>query len=414
MAKLRYWLWLTLKQEISGRKIRALLDIFDTPEAIYRADKKALLAALSQEREQQIFKPEDALALSDKSLSRAEEVYQTCQDKQIKILTQEHELYPRLLLEIADPPYVLYARYAERINLNEHMTIAVVGTRDASPYGLLNAQKLSAILAEQGMTVVSGMAFGTDAKAHMGALSAGGKTVAVLAGGVDEPSPRAHGKLMREIIKNGMVLSEHPPGTPAYPSHFLIRNRIISGLSRGSVIVEAPEVSGALNTARHAIEQNREVFVIPADITSANSVGSNRLLTQGAIPVLGPQDILGVYKNLYGDIMERNKPASQPDILAEEAMLTGETPKRKRKSIISRKAPAKKEKEPITEPVLPQPPPDLTPEESAVYLLLSEEPAHIDAMHGHGLSQAALSATLTMLEMKGLIKSLPGKRFCRG
>ncbi|MBE7021978.1 MAG: DNA-protecting protein DprA [Ruminococcaceae bacterium] len=393
---------------MTAGKIHELLNYFETPEAIYRADKSSIEAALSRRiGDRPVFRRADIAALSDKELKKAEAVYNACRDKQIKILTQEHELYPKLLLKLPDPPYVLYAKYAERINLNEHLTLAVVGTRKASRYGLSNAEKLSAILAEQGITVVSGMALGIDGAAHRGAIRGGGKTVAVLAGGVDRPSPPSHAGLMREIIKNGMVLSEYPPGTPSLPQHFPIRNRIISGLSHGSIVVEAPEVSGALITARRALDEGKDVFAIPADITSASSVGSNQLLADGAFPVLGPRDIIQHYEGLYGHVMEKNRPASSgqveawtPEIPEKREIKKSKDKKTAQKNAVFPKAVARKAPE------------GLTKEEDAVYALLSEVPVHIDQLTTSGLAPATLSAALTTLEMKGLVQALPGKQFC--
>ncbi len=396
MAVLRYWLWLTLKPGIGSQKIHQLLDKFSTPEKIYKADKKALEACSK-------LKPEDVEQLCNKSLTAAETVFNQCQDKQIKILTRDHELYPKLLLSIPDPPYVLYARYAERINLNEHLTVAVVGTREATSYGLTTAEKLSAILAGQGITVVSGMARGNDAAAHWGALRGGGKTVAVLAGGVDKPSPPSHAKLMREIIKNGMVLSEYPPGTPSLSHHFRARNRIISGLSRGTVVIEAPERSGALITSTHALEQDRDVFVVPADITSSNSVGSNRLLAQGAIPVLGPLDVFRTYEHNFGDVMERNRPA----LNREEVDFSEESQAPKKKKRKNKEKPKKEQINVTNKPCV-----DLSEDEESVLSLLSKEPKHIDELAALGYSPAMLSATLVTLEMKGLVQAMPGKQFC--
>jgi len=401
VAVLRYWLWLSLKQGIGPKRIHTLLSRFGNPEEVYRADRRTLETCPG-------IKADEIAQLVDKDLTVAENVFNLCREKRIKILTPEHELYPKLLLEIPDPPYVLYARYAERINLNDHMTVAVVGTRKATPYGLTTAEKLSAIMASQGITVVSGMALGNDAAAHWGALLAGGKTVAVLAGGVDKPSPPSHAKLMREIIKNGMVLSEYPPGTPSLPHHFRARNRIISGLSRGTVVVEAPEGSGALITSGYALAQNRDVFVVPADITSSFSVGSNKLLAQGAIPVLGPMDVYHMYETNYSAIMEKNRPVlsqQKPIELYETEEIMAEKPNKQRVKKSEQVVQTDRE-----EPK--QPLPELTEEEQAVLAHLSKDPIHIDQLAAKGFSPAMLSATLTTLEMKGVVQAMSGKRFC--
>jgi len=401
VAVLRYWLWLSLKQGIGPKRIHTLLSRFGNPEEVYRADRRTLETCPG-------IKADEIAQLVDKDLTVAENVFNLCREKRIKILTPEHELYPKLLLEIPDPPYVLYARYAERINLNEHLTVSVVGTREASDKGMQNAETLSMLLAQQGVTVVSGMAKGIDGAAHRGALAGGGKTVAVLAGGVDIASPPRHAGLMREIIKHGMVLSEYPPGTPSIPGHFPVRNRLISGLSRGVVLVEVPEKSGAQNTVKHALEQSRDVFSVPADITNTLSMGSNRWLAKGALPVLDVSDILEVYQGPYKDLLIKNKPTgniveTEPD----EALLAidkapakpKKKPKKKQESAPVKKAPQVDES-------------DLSEEERAVLALISETPIHIDTLAEQGFSPAILSATLTTLEMRGLIQALTGKYFC--
>lgn len=213
---------------------------------------------------------------------------------EIQTITEAGENYPALLREIAQPPAQLYIRGT----IPKGATLAVVGTRLPTAYGKQITPGLVTKLAQAGFVIVSGLAYGIDAMAHTAALDAGGATVAVLGTGVDENSlyPRKHMKLARRIIENGgAVISEYEPGTAGRKHHFPARNRIVSGMSLGTVVIEAKQKSGALITAKHALDQNRDVFAVPGSISSAESVGPNQLIAAGATPVLSPNTILEFY-----------------------------------------------------------------------------------------------------------------------
>lgn len=248
------------------------------------------------------------------------------------------------LKEIPNPPRGLFAKGDLGCLKTSDLKIAVVGTRKATAAGLAAAGQLARELARRGIIIVSGLALGVDQAAHRGCLEGGGRTIAVLANGLDEIYPRQHYSLAESIIKNGgAIVSEYPVGIVPFPNQFLERNRIISGLCRGVVIVEAPFGSGALNTAAHALEQNREVFVVPGAITSGNYAGSNELIKQGAILITSAKDILDHYgivpaavqqsvlPNLNSEqknILEILQSAAQPmtaDKLAESAKLNAST-----------------------------------------------------------------------------------------
>ncbi len=385
MTELKYWLWLTLKKELSVQKITLLLEHFETPKELFDAEGDALLKVPG-------LRSKERRALEDKSLRKAQAVIEICKKKNIKILTFDSPYYPELLASIYDPPYVLYARCRERIDLNSHATIALVGTRKATKYGKEVARSLGKALAEGGMTLVSGLAEGIDAAALTGALSAGGTVVSVLGCGVDICYPEENRKLMDKIIDRGLLLSEFPPGTPPKSKNFPIRNRIISGLSLGVVVAEAPKRSGALITAHRAAEQNRELFTIPADVGRTTSKGSNGLLHEGAKPVLGAEDILSEFRDRFDTIMEAGH--------AEELCLDLET---------ERLPEIKQNKQAEAPKILPDV--ELTEKEQAVLNLLSEEPVHFDRMTESGLAAGELLATLTTLEMKGLIRALPGRQY---
>lgn len=289
-------------------------------------------------------------------------------EREVRTLTVLDGDYPPLLREIAQPPWVLYV-LGDQTLLNK-AALAVVGTRQPTHYGRTVARKLGYQLAERGVVVVSGMARGIDSEAHRGAIDAQGATVAILGCGVDVVYPKSNTALYRTIVKTGAVVSEFPLGTQPRPGLFPQRNRIISGLSRGTVVVEAGEKSGSLITADMSLEQNRDVFAIPGPITSPQSKGCNKLIQQGAKCVADIQDILEEYPDW---LHERERP------------LQGE-----------------RESE------------QLTLEESAILEALGVEPIHVDVLCGRtSLPVAQIHTVLISLQVKRLVKQLPGSRFVR-
>lgn len=283
----------------------------------------------------------------------------------IDFINFEDPRYPELLKNIFDPPLGIFVR-GKLIDIDQK-AVAIVGSRKPTPYGLAVAERLGAGLAGAGVVVVSGMARGVDTAAHRGALGAGGRTVAVLGCGVDVVYPRENKKLMEEICGRGAVISEFPPGSPPEAWHFPVRNRIISGLTRGVVVVEAAEQSGALITADMALEQGRDVMAVPGNISSPMSCGPNRLIKQGAKLVEGPDDIL--------DELGFNR-------LFNEGENRGVAP------------------------------PRLTSEEKAVMSVMNHHPASLDQVVGRsGLSAQQVLAALMFLELKGLVRQLPGKNY---
>ncbi len=387
MTELKFWLWITLKKELSSRKITQILEYFETPEAVYYADSEAIAKVSG-------LKPKERRALEDKSLRKAQAVIEICKKKKIKILTLDSAYYPELLKKIYDPPCVLYARCRDRIDLNAHATIAIVGTRKATDYGKNVARTLAKALAEGGMTLISGMAEGNDTAALTGALAGGGTVVSVLGCGVDICYPAENRKLMEKVIDHGLVLSEYPPGTPPKSKNFPVRNRIISGLSLGTIVTEAPKPSGALITGRLTLEQDRELFAVPGDVSRSASKGSNRLMQEGAKPVLSAEDVLSEFRDRYENLLT---PDCGEEFIIEEVIETPvltTTPEEK---------PAQKKEIPADVA--------LTESEAAVLKLLSSEPVYVDDLMESGLSAGELFATLTTLEMKGLVRALPGRQY---
>jgi DNA processing protein len=275
---------LSLIPGVGPRTRKALLERFQTPKAV-------LQAAPSELREVYGVGPKLAhkIAEADRQ-SDVESEIARCRQQGIEILIEAHDAYPRMLREIHDPPGVLFVRGT--IQPNDGLAIGIVGTRHATQYGLRQAERLAAGLARAGLTVVSGLARGIDAAAHRGALSAGGRTIAVLGSGVMNIYPPEHHQLAVDVAAQGYVVSESPPQAEPLPGTFPQRNRLISGLSLGVVVVEAAEQSGALITAKHAMEQGREVFAVPGNIDSRASHGCHRLIRDGAKLIESVDDIL--------------------------------------------------------------------------------------------------------------------------
>jgi DNA processing protein len=271
---------------VRGLGLRAanlLLKHFKTAEAVFDSGTHEVEAfGVPPDVAEDLFSP--------KSAERAELEWSRAASLGVQIVDIQDAGYPPLLREIFDPPIVLYTR-GEKWNA-ESPQLAIVGTRRPTPYGIQCAERLSEDLAARGLAVVSGLARGIDSAAHRGALRGGGVTYAVFGSGLDFVYPRENRKLAELVEKNGAVISEFPLGTPPSPQNFPIRNRIISGMSLGVVVVEAAEYSGSLITVRLALEANREIFAVPGSITSANSFGPHALIRQGAKLVSGWQDVV--------------------------------------------------------------------------------------------------------------------------
>ncbi len=275
------WLRLTLIPGIGGETQRKLLAAFGLPEAVFAAGRLAVRSVIG-ERADLLF-DFDPSATVDHSIAWASMPGQ-------HILTLADAGYPPALLEIADPPNVLYVR--GNPDLLRHRGLAVVGSRNATPQGVQTAESFAGALAGRGLSIISGLALGIDAAAHRGALAAGGITIAVIGTGADRLYPARNRDLALAIAEHGAIVSEFPLGTPAIAANFPRRNRIISGLSRGVLVVEAAPESGSLITARLAAEQGREVFAIPGSIHSPVARGCHKLIKQGAKLVETARDVL--------------------------------------------------------------------------------------------------------------------------
>ncbi len=375
---MRDWVALNMTPGIGPRAAAKLLERFGSAAAVYRATRAEL--------EYLRLLPEAVDSIIAREMhARAEAEIENVRKYGGDILILDDGVYPSLLREIYDPPIALYVKGAW-LECLDRPCVAIVGSRKASSYGQNAALMLARDLAQRGVTIVSGFARGIDAAAHRGAIAAGGRTVAVLGTGIDEVYPRDHKKLGEEILgSGGAMVSQFPLSTPPVSENFPYRNRIISGLSLGVIVVEAAENSGSLITARLAIEQNREVFAVPGNITSRNSFGTNYLIKgAGAKLVQQWQDVA----------------AELPPQIAARLLPPPLGEKKKEKTLADQLS------------MVPQ---GLSGFERSVFKLLSpDNPEHIDVLVNQSrLSIPDLTSALLNLEMRDLVRALPGKCFVR-
>lgn len=394
---LLYWIWFAHLTGLPLWAKKVLLQHFRDPEEIYYASEQlSKIEELTEDHRK---------ALEQKDLSQAEKILDKCRKKDILVLTMADWNYPQRLREISDPPVVLY--YKGRLpQWDAQPVIGVVGTRKATGYGLQMAFQMGKQIAQCGGLVVSGAASGIDTKAMHGALEAEKDVVGVLGCGVDVIYPRNNRKLYAATVENGCLLSEYAPGEAALGWHFPQRNRIISGISNGVVVVEAPQKSGALNTARHARQQGREVFAVPANVGIDNFVGSNALLEEGATAAVSGWRVVREYAHLYPDAV-REPGAKVPDYR--------EVPEQKvaQKPILPENLPNKgiDNSENTTYSVLDNGSPALTEEEQAVLALVGRTPQHPDAVAAKSdLPAAKVQSIITRLTVRGLLARHGGGR----
>lgn len=375
-ADLADWIALNMVRRIGPRTANLLLDRFGSPASVFAASRHDLLAAG--------LKPDTISELHDSAiLDLANAEIERLEQMGARVVTIEDEDYPPLLREIYDPPISLYVQGHLSLLVNTPC-LAVVGSRRCSTYGVNAANSLSRALAEQGVTIVSGLARGIDAAAHRGALEAGGATIGVIGTGLDVSYPKEHKKLAEEIVVSGATLTEFPLGTPPLAQNFPYRNRILSGLCFGVLIVEAAEHSGSLITARLAMEQDREVFAVPGNITSQTSFGPNYLIKDGAKLVQHWRDIIEEMPRDWQDRMSVRLDKEKSDAAGQTL-------------------------QPVFEAVA------LSNEERTILDLLAPDVAsHIDQLlMTSGLNSSDLMNALLGLEMKDKIRQLPGKSFVK-
>lgn len=291
MSALKYWVWLSNILEIPPRVKKSLLTQFGDVMELYFATREALDGAEG-------LGPAQKDALMRKDLDPVVRILDACEAQGVQILTFQDAEYPQRLKQIFDPPLTLYVR-GRLPAVDEECAVAVVGTRKATPYGLKMARRLGFELTKCGGLVVSGLAEGIDSAAAEGALRAGGRCVGVLGTAIDEVFPRFNRPLFDDVAAVGAIVSEYPPGAHTTRSAFPARNRIMSGLSLGTVVVEAPKRSGALITAEHALEQGRDVYAVPGNADAPACEGSNELIKEGAKAVTSGWDVLSEYARLF-------------------------------------------------------------------------------------------------------------------
>ncbi|MXX51261.1 MAG: DNA-protecting protein DprA [Chloroflexi bacterium] len=356
----RYWLGLHLLPKFGIVKLSRLLAHFESPEALWvepdtailrlSLPRKLLYSFCAARQKIDLQRELDKVAAAGASL-----------------LSQDDAAYPALLRQLDDRPLLLYVR--GQVMDADEKCLGVVGTRKPSKRGWDAANELSQELARQGVTIVSGLAHGIDAAAHRGALAGGGRTIAVLGCGIDKIYPRENSEIAEEVIASGAIFSELPIGSPPLPTNFLQRNRIISGLSHGVLVAEAPERSGALNTAHHALAQGRDVFAVPHGYYSISGRGCNRLIQDGAQLVMDASDIL--------DALDMTHLTAQTQRQAE-----------------------------LIQPA------DTT--ESAILAQLDSDPSHVDEIvRETQLPASVVSGTLALMELKGLVETVGAMQYCR-
>lgn len=351
-----YWVGFNMVKGIGAVRFKTLLDAFGSAESAWNASPEALVDAGLSRKVVESFQR----LRRDVSL---EQVWERIQSLGVQVFTWDDEAYPRHLKEIDQPPPVLYVRGT--LKPEDEWAVAIVGTRKVTAYGRQVAEDTATVLAHSGVTIVSGLARGVDSIAHQAAVNAGGRTLAVLGNGVDLVYPPENRKLATQVIEHGALISDYPLGTQPDGVNFPPRNRIISGLSLAVVIVEAGQTSGALITASFAVEQGRDVFAVPGNINAPQSQGTNRLIRDGAQPLLSPQDVLEAL-NL--------------------TMVTEHQAAR------------------VTLPT--------DPVESRLYKLLSGQPMHVDEIRAQAdLPIEAVSATLAMMELKGMVRQVGGMNY---
>ena len=406
----RYWIWLSRCKDLSNRGREVLLETLGTAEAIYQASFETLadIPGLSKK---------DLAALSSHDLSEAGKIYDQCVAKGIHLCVFTDPWYPARLKNIPDPPMVLY--YRGRLpNWDSGPNIAVVGTRKATLSGIRSARNIGFQLGRSGALVVSGAADGIDGAAMEGALLSGCQVVGVLGCGADVIYPKCNRELYGKTEQLGCLITEYPPGTRPFKWNFPRRNRIISGLSNGVVVVEAPAQSGSLNTAQHALDQGRDVFALPGSVDHENYQGNHELLRSGATLIRDGWDVMSEYAPRYPQVAR---------LLAQQQAHPDPMPQfeEKTEGNVAQKLPAleqntkidkKKEKKPVDNEAKPtysgiRKALESLPEQERLLAEKLTQPRLVDDLIAEaGGNSGAVLGALTMLEIRGLLTRLPGNR----
>ena len=389
MASVKYWVWLASLEQLRPGEKAAVIRAYGDPEAAFFAPRGDISRVEG-------LREIAAEALEKRDLREANRILAACEEQNLRVICQQDTLYPRRLKQIYAPPPVLYARGRLR-DLDEEPAIAIVGTRGATPYGLGLARELAAGIVRSGGTVLSGLGMGIDGEAAKSALENSGYCVGVLGTSHQE----AVGWLSRQVADFGLLLSEYAPGTVSQRYFFRERNRITAGLSVGAVVVEAPEKSGALLFAEEALELGKEVFAVPGAVNAVNSVGTNRLIKDGATPVTCAWDVMGEFVGLYPGRIHRVDVKAAPKPLPERKAEQQPAPPQKavdseqRQDYIDWKEQLSR----------------LNVDQLRIISAIEKDATHIDdIVETTGLGTAKVLAQLTVLEIKGYIRREAGRR----
>lgn len=407
---IEYSIWLSLVNGLSKKKKAMLLEKLGSAEVIYSSYASVIMEALPKGTS-----PQEVEGLWDKSMREVKNILEACSKCRATPIDYLDDRYPAMLRTIPDPPTVLYVR-GNLPDLTGVPAVAIVGQRKATVSGLANASQIAYDLARNGVAVISGMAAGVDGAAHRGAIDGGGLTVAVLGTPIDKCYPFEHRGLMREIISSGAVVSEYPPGSQTHKGSFISRNRIISGMSNGVLVVEAKNKSGSLVTAARAIEQNRDVYAIPGPIDIDDHMGTNQLIREGAALVTSAADILSELK------MRVKAPAKSRSLPKQTEYREGSyiSDLFRPNSIIEYESyetgnHAAGSYEPVIQHI-PEPEPavdDRDPQDRAVLEAIGKI-SHLDAIvERTGMDVGDVLARLTMLEIMGEVAQRPGNYYER-
>jgi len=388
MASVKYWVWLASLDALRPAEKAAVIRTYGDPEAAFFAPKGDVSRVEG-------LRETAAEALEQRDLRAANRILGACEEQNLRVICQQDTIYPRRLKQIYAPPPVLYAKGRMR-DLDEEPAIAIVGTRGATPYGVGLARSLSSGIVRSGGTVLSGLGMGIDGEAAKAALENGGGCVGVLGTSHQE----ATGWLARQVADFGLLLSEYAPGTVSQRYFFRERNRITAGLSVGVVVVEAPEKSGALLFAEEALELGKEVFAVPGAVNAVNSVGTNRLIKDGATPVTCAWDVMSEFVGLYPDKIHRDDGCQTPPTLLERAQ---EQPGPEKKAVDREQSQDYIDwKEQLSR---------LNEDQLKIISAIEKDATHIDdIVETTGLGTAKVLAQLTVLEIKGYIRREAGRR----
>lgn len=404
-----YWIWLSQCRKVKLKTRLELLYRLGSPKAVYEADEEEYRQAASVTQA-------NLAELSNKSLTEAEEIIAKCERTNVGILTMEDPAYSVRLKNIYEPPLVLYYK-GTLPDFDSRPVIGVVGTRKASLYGLNMSFRIGFEITKCGGLVVSGLAQGDDAAAMQGALLANGATVGVLGTAIDKVYPACNRQLFRDTESYGCILSEYAPGEATYSSCFLVRNRIISGLSCGVVVTEAPAKSGALNTAASANEEGRDVYALPGNVDVKTSVGTNQLLNEGARAITCGWDVMREYESRFPEAVHQSleeAPESHLEEPAEKAEKVAQKPLKPRKNEKKKEtAEEKRIDNPVTEDYsdLSEILQGLSADERLIAATIGRKQMLLDDVIAQsGLNTAKVLALLTVMELKKVVCRLPGKR----